>query len=193
MTQSELEAQLKKELDKERYRHTIGVMYTAGSLAMAHGENLEKALLAGLLHDCAKCIPNEKKLKLCKKAGIPITEAEEKSPFLLHAKLGAYLAKENYDVTDEEILHAIRVHTTGAPGMNRLDQIIYIADYIEPNRNKAENLPLVRSMAFTDLEKTMQQILRDSLQYLSHSKETIDPMTEETYRYFCEKNVAKET
>ena len=89
MKRSEIEKALRKELDKERFRHTMGVMYTAASLAMAHGENMEKALLAGLLHDCAKCIPNDKKLKMCKKYQIDVTESEKKSPFLLHAKLGA--------------------------------------------------------------------------------------------------------
>ena len=78
---------LKKHLDEERYVHTLGVMYTAAALAMAHGCDLEKAQTAGLLHDCAKSIPNEKKLKLCEKKNIPVSEIEEKAPFLLHSKL----------------------------------------------------------------------------------------------------------
>ena len=184
MKRLEIERALRKELDKERFRHTMGVMYTAASLAMAHGEDMEKALLAGLLHDCAKCIPNDKKFKLCDKYQIAITESERKSPFLLHAKLGAYLAKTEYGVSDPEILHAIAVHTTGAPGMNRLDKIIFIADYMEPNRDKAADLPEVRSMAFRDLDETMRLILKDTLIYLERSKDVIDPMTAQTYAYF---------
>ena len=184
MERIEIEKKLKKELDKERFRHTLGVMYTAASLAMVHGCDMEQAMYAGLLHDCAKCISNDKKKQMCKKQNIEITASEERSPFLLHAKLGAYLAKKEYGITDEEILHAIQVHTTGAPNMSLLDKIIYIADYIEPNRDKAPNLEKVRKWAFEDLDMTMLCILEDTLAYLKEGKGEIDPMTSETYEYF---------
>lgn len=184
MKRKKIEKQLKKELDKERFTHTLGVMYTAASLAMAHGADMEQALYAGLLHDCAKCIPNEEKLALCQKYEIPVSEAEEESPFLLHAKLGAYFAKNTYGIQDEDILHAIKVHTTAEPGMNTLDKIIYIADYIEPNRDQAPNLALIRKIAFDNLDKTMELILSDTLDYLQKKGGTIDPLTAETYAYF---------
>lgn len=184
MKRKEIEKQLKKELDKERFTHTMGVMYTAAALAMAHGGDMDQALYAGLLHDCAKCIPNEEKLSLCEKYQISISDAERKSPSLLHAKLGAYFAKSIYGIEDEEILHAIKVHTTGEPGMNLLDKIIYIADYIEPNRDQAPNLTAVRKLAFQDLDKTMEKILSDTLQYLTEKGGEIDPLTNETYQYF---------
>ena len=184
MKRKEIEKQLKKELDKERFTHTMGVMYTAAALAMAHGADMDQALYAGLLHDCAKCIPNEEKLSLCEKYQISISDAERKSPSLLHAKLGAYFAKSIYGIEDEEILHAIKVHTTGEPGMNLLDKIIYIADYIEPNRDQAPNLTAVRKLAFQDLDKTMEKILSDTLQYLTEKGGEIDPLTNETYQYF---------
>lgn len=184
MERIEIEKILKKELDKERFRHTMGVMYTAAALAMAHGCNMEQAMMAGLLHDCAKCVPNDKKLALCKKHHIAITKAEERSPFLLHAKLGAWAARKKFGIKDPDILHAIAVHTTGAPKMNLLDKIIYIADYMEPNRNKAPNLEQVRGMAFEDLDQTMLRILEDTLSYLEQGKGEIDPMTAEACTYF---------
>ena len=187
MERLKIEKKLKKELDKERYTHTLGVMYTAAALAMTYGANLEQAMYAGLLHDCAKCISNEKKLKLCKKHKIPVTPSEERSPFLLHAKLGAYFARKHYDVKDKEILHAIQVHTTGEPGMNTLDKIIYIADYIEPNRDKAPNLAEIRKLAFEDLDKAMLKILADTLKYLEKKGGELDPLTLETYQYFQKK------
>ena len=95
---------LMKELDEDRYRHTQGVMYTSAALAMRYGADLKKALLAGLLHDCAKCIPGHTKIKMCEKYNLEISEIERKNPSLLHAKLGAYLAKDKYDIEDEEIL-----------------------------------------------------------------------------------------
>ena len=97
---------LMKELDEDRYRHTQGVMYTSAALAMRYGADLKKALLAGLLHDCAKCIPGHTKIKMCEKYNLEISEIERKNPSLLHAKLGAYLAKDKYDIEDEEILMA---------------------------------------------------------------------------------------
>ena len=89
---------IKHEMDDGRYQHTLGVMYTCAALAMRYEYDIQKAQLAGLLHDCAKCIPNGKKLKLCEKHHIQMTEVERRNPFLLHAKLGAFLAKEQYDV-----------------------------------------------------------------------------------------------
>lgn len=187
MKRREIEKQLKKALDKERFNHTLGVMYTAAALAMAHGVDMEQALYAGLLHDCAKCIPNEEKIALCRKYQIPVSVAEERSPFLLHAKLGAYYAKNTYEIQDEEILHAIKVHTTGEPGMNLLDKIIYIADYIEPNRDQAPNLAEIRKLAFQNLDETMEKILSDTLNYLKEKGGEIDPLTAETYAYFHNK------
>lgn len=185
MDRREIEKKLEKKLDKKRYIHTIGVMYTAASLAMAHGVDMEKALYAGLLHDCAKGFSDDRQIQMCLKYNIDITPVEQECPFLLHAKLGAYLAREKYEVSDPEILHAIQVHTTGAPKMNLLDKILYIADYIEPNRDKAPNLFKVRELAFQDLDQTMLVILEDTLAYLKEGKGKIDPMTAKTYEYFA--------
>ncbi len=182
----EIEKILKKEQGKERYAHTLGVMYTAGCLAMRYGCDMEKAMLAGLLHDCAKQIPYEKKLKLCKKYKIKLSQTELDNPSLIHAKLGAVLAKDLYHVEDEEILHAIEVHTTGVPQMTLLDKIIFIADYIEPNRNKAPDLPIVRQLAFQNLDNAILQSLEGTLKYITnkHDEKSIDPMTLQTYEYY---------
>ncbi|MDY4839181.1 MAG: bis(5'-nucleosyl)-tetraphosphatase (symmetrical) YqeK [Roseburia sp.] len=181
---TDIKKALKKELDKERFEHTLGVMYTAAALAMAHGVNLHQAMLAGLLHDCAKCIPTEEKFALCKKHQITLTEMEQKNPSLIHAKLGAFLAKEKYGVRDEAVLHAILVHTTGEPGMGLLDKIIYLADYMEPNRDKASDLDEVRPLCFKDLDEALRMVLRDTLTYLKENDKEIDPLSVETYEYY---------
>ena len=185
-----LQKKLKSELDRDRYEHTIGVMHTAACLAMRYDEDLERALLAGLLHDCAKCIPSEEKLKMCKKNHIEISEAERANAGLLHAKLGAFLAKEKYGITDEGILQAIRVHTTGCPEMTLLDKIVYIADYIEAGRKTLPNHTEVRKLAFCDLDDCLYRILEDSLVYLESKGSVVDPMTEKTYLYY--KGIKKE-
>jgi predicted HD superfamily hydrolase involved in NAD metabolism len=180
----DLKKDLKKEMDESRYEHTIGVMYTCGALAMRYGYDLEKAMLAGLMHDCAKCMPNAKKLKMAEKNHLDISELERKNPFMLHAKLGALLAQKKYDIDDEEILSAIRWHTTGRPQMSLLDKIVYVADYIEPKRDKAPNLKEIRQMAFEDLDQALLKILEDTLGYLGDSPDEVDSMTKLTYEYY---------
>ncbi len=108
---------MEKAQDEKRFEHTLGVEYTAG-----------------LLHDCAKCLSDEKRLSICIKNSIPVHKLEKKNPFLLHAKVGAYLAEKKYHVEDPHILNAIRSHTTGRPNMSLLEKIVFIADYIEAER-----------------------------------------------------------
>lgn len=184
----DLKKELKKEMDDSRYEHTLGVMYTCAALAMRYNYNLEKAMLAGLLHDCAKCMPNAKKLKMAEKHHLEISELERKNPFMLHAKLGAFLAKKKYDIEEKEILDAIRWHTTGRPQMTLLDKIVYIADYIEPKRDKAPNLAVIRQMAFINLDDALLKILTDTLGYLGDSSEHVDSMTKMTYDYYINQN-----
>jgi len=181
---SDIRKKLKKQLDKERFEHTMGVMYTAGCMAMAFEYSVEKAMLAGLLHDCAKCIPNEEKVRLCKEHNILINSIEMENQGLLHAKAGTIIAEEEYGIKDPDILHAIRVHTTGEPNMSLLDKIIYIADYIEPGRDKAPNLEYVRKIAYQNTDICMAQILSDTLTYLNSKKGAVDPATQLTYEFY---------
>lgn len=179
-----MQKKLSKYLDEDRFNDTLGVMYTCAALAMVHGCDLKTAQAAGLLHDSAKCIPNKKKLKMCEHHKIPVTEFEKSHPFLLHAKLGAYLAKEKYGVEDEEILSSITYHTTGRPGMSTLEKIVYIADYIEPGRYKAAHLADVRKLAFQDLDECMYEILKDTLLYLEENPKDIDSATKDAFVYY---------
>ena len=181
-----MQKKLVKYLDEDRFTHTLGVMYTCASLAMVHGYDLEDAQVAGLLHDCAKCIPNKKKLKLCSQHNISVTAFEEEHPFLLHAKLGAYIARKKYDITDKEILSSITYHTTGRREMSLLEKIVYIADYIEPMRNKAPNLDKIRKLAFQDLDECLYEILKDTLEYLAENPQNVDSTTKEAFSYYKE-------
>ena len=182
-----IEKKLKKYLDEDRLWHTLGVMHTAASLAMVYDVDIEKAQLAGILHDCAKCIPTKKKLKLCKENNIPVSDFEKEHPLLLHAKVGAYIASEKYGVKDPEILQSIAWHTTGTENMTDLEKIIYIADYIEPARNKAPRLPEIRKIAFQNLDLCMYEILHDTLNYLDSNPDDVDQTTVEAYEYYRKK------
>ena len=175
---------MEKALDPKRYEHTLGVAYTAAALAMRYGEDINNAILAGMLHDCAKCLTNEKRLIICEKYNIAINDAERKNPYLLHAKVGSFLAMKKYGVTDKDVINAILNHTTGRPGMSLLEKIIWIADYIEPGRKQAPNLALIRKLAFEDLDQAFLTALRDTLEYLHAGKMEVDNMTQRTYDFY---------
>lgn len=178
---------IKKRLTKERYRHSLGVAYTAIALAMKYNPDtsnsdfMKKAELAGLLHDCAKNMDNDKKIHICDKNNISYSSLEAENAFLLHGKVGAYIAKTKFGIEDEDILNAIIWHTTGRPGMSILEKIIFIADYIEPSRKPLPELDYIRKLAFEDLDMAMKTILVNTIQYLQKSNKPFDPMTQKTY------------
>lgn len=175
---------LKSSLDKDRYQHTLGVSYTAMCLAMKYEVDLQKAEVAGLLHDCAKCIPDDKKLKKCIEHNISISETEKEQPYLLHAKVGAFIAMDKYGIQDMDIINAILKHTTGSCEMTMLEKIIYVADYIEPNRNKAKNLSTIRKIAFEDIDLAVYIIMKDTVEYLKNKNTQIDSPTLKAYEYY---------
>ncbi len=177
---------MEKCLDNKRFEHTLGVAYTAAALAMCNDVDTEAAIVAGLLHDCAKCLSNEKKLSMCEKRNMKVSDVERRNPSLLHAKVGSIIAMEEYHVEDIDIINAIMNHTTGRPDMSLLEKIIFVSDYMEPGRNKAANLEYIRKLAFQDLDKALLKILEDTLLYLEESEEDIDDMTQKTYDFYKE-------
>lgn len=180
---------LSSTLRPKRYEHTLGVANTASNLAFFHGDEhiQEQAYLAGLLHDCAKYYTGKEQLALCEQYQIPFTDIEAENTALVHAKLGACLAKERYGVTDSEILSAIACHTTGKPNMTMLEKILYIADYIEPNR-KMETSPYslaeIRKTCYKDLDGGLYMILTCTVSHLKKSGLKTDALTKESYEYY---------
>ena len=188
MNRLEMRERLQSKLTKKRFEHSLGVEYVAGCLAMIYGVDIDKALTAGLLHDCAKCLSSEDKISKCKKHNLPISDVELRNPELLHAKLGSLYAKEKYGVQDNEILSAIEFHTTGKPAMSLLEKIIFVADYIEPNRKPLPQIDEIRREAFTDLDKSIVHILKNTLSYLEDEEcGDTDEMSIKTYNYFMDK------
>lgn len=176
--------ELEKQLKYSRFVHTMGVTFTATSLAMRYGADVKKAELAGLLHDCAKYVPVDEMERICREGGLEISSFERGNGALLHSKAGSVLARTKYGVTDKEVLDAIRFHTTGRPGMTPLDKIVFIADYMEPGREEAPDLSIVRPLAFSDLDQALLQILSDTLDYLEGTGKKIDPMTRRTWEFY---------
>lgn len=126
---------LRQSLDEKRYNHSLGVAKTAKEYARRLGEDCEKAYIAGLLHDCAKCMSKAETEEFCKKHSIKIDKETKDCPPVIHAPVGAAVAETEYGVCDSEILDAIRYHTVARANMTVLDKIIYLADMTEPNRD----------------------------------------------------------
>ena len=122
--------QLKEILDEKRYQHSIGTAEYAKYLAQQYNLDQDKAYLAGLLHDCAKCIPNEE-LRQIIDTKLDIPQEEIISYKTYHAPVGAYMAKNKFGINDEEILSSIRWHTVGKVGMTDFEKIIFLADKVE--------------------------------------------------------------
>jgi len=183
---SELTEILQKQLKPKRFRHSLGVSFVAASLAMRYKTDINKAQTAGLIHDIAKRNTDDTYIEFCKNNNIEINDAEYNNPGLLHAKIGAFIARDEFGITDEEILSSIICHTTGKPEMTILDKIIYIADYIEPGRKIQPNLEAIRQQAFKDIDNALLMILNDTVDYLKTTGKVIDPNTEETYNYYKE-------
>ena len=175
---------LKASLKPGRYEHSLSVSFTCMALAMRYGYDLDKAELAGLLHDCAKCYDNNSIIAACRNSGMELTEGELQAPSIIHSRLGARMAEEKFGVNDPEILSAIACHTTGKPDMSLLDKILYISDYIEPRRYKIKDLPAIRRLAFEDLDQALFQIMEGTLRYLKESGTYADIMTQNAYHYY---------
>ena len=179
---NKINKKLQKKLDKERYEHTIGVMYTASALAMCHNANIGQALLAGLLHDCAKCFSNEKLVAIIDK-NLDIEEVEKMNCKTLHAPVSAYIAKTEFGVDDEEILSSIRWHTIGKIGMSDFEKIIFLADKIEARTREESCAGPIRTLLFEDdgLHKALLQCYKQTIKSLVDRNLTICPMTIDIY------------
>lgn len=179
-----IEEELKGRLKKSRYRHTIGVANTCACLAMKYGYDMDKAYLAGLLHDVAKGLDSDEMLKYAKKFKLELSDFEREHPFILHGPIGAQIAKKDFGINDKEILLAISSHTTGRADMCLLEKIVFLADFFEPGRGEASNLPEVRSLAFEDIDACLIKVLSDTLDYLNASGLALDPQTQITYDFY---------
>jgi predicted HD superfamily hydrolase involved in NAD metabolism len=181
----EIKEKLKNCLTYERYIHSLGTMEKAMEMAKQFNCDVEKAQIAGLLHDCAKCLPNEE----LKNTNCDFEECEKMTAKTWHAPVGAYIAKKEYGVNDEEILSAIRWHTIGKKNMSNFEKIIFLADKIEERtreiefRKKIENALLERQ----NLDDAMLQSFKMTIKSLLKRKLPICFQTVEVYNDLLKK------
>ena len=168
----ELARRVREDLGQEdRYSHSLRVARCGATLARRHGVDVEKARLAGLLHDLARLYTPALLLAECEARGIPIAAFERAHPTLLHARLGAALARERFGVDDTEVLSAIEKHTTAAGEMSPLDCVVYLADSLEPGRKFLERESIL-DLAMHDLDAAMRAVLLITLRH--HARKGVE-------------------
>ena len=173
-------AMLFEDLTVKRFSHTLAVADTARRLALLHGLDPVKAEIAGLLHDCAKCLPLKEMQRISKDNQLTDDPSILESGALLHSVVGAFLARTKYGCTDEEIIAAIRSHTTGQAGMSQLSMAVWLADTIEPTRAPYPLLDKTRMLAALSLEKAMITSLEGTLQHVRKKGDSVHPATVDT-------------
>lgn len=179
MTFDKMRENLKLTLSRERFRHSEEVMNEALRLAEFYKVNIEKARIAGLLHDCARDAGKDEIYKVLEKYNVVLDDIQKKTPVLLHSILGSFYAKEYYGVEDKEILDAIYWHTTGRAGMTMLEKIIFVADYIESGRN-FEGVEEARKQAYKDIERCIVICCDLTIRYILQKGKLLHPYIIET-------------
>ena len=159
-------------LSESRLKHSLSVSETAVALAVKYGEDIEKARVAGLVHDCAKGMKGDKLIEVARAHEVHIDEIYTHSPLILHGLVGSIIAREVMDIQDDDILNAISYHTTGRKNMSILEKIIYIADYIEPLRN-FNGVEELRILSVNDLDAAVVQSLDNTINYIISRKELL--------------------
>ena len=162
MTKEEMRDKLKRSLKTKRFEHSEGVCAEAVRMAELFGADTEKAYIAGLLHDCAKCFSPDEEKEISQKYGyVPDLMTQVCHP-VLHAPLGAVVAEHEYGVHDKEILDAIHYHTVARADMTLLDKIVYVADMTEPGRDY-DGAERLRALAHKDIDEAFCEALSQSL------------------------------
>ncbi|MBR6301437.1 bis(5'-nucleosyl)-tetraphosphatase (symmetrical) YqeK [bacterium] len=176
---------LKNNLSEKRYQHSLGTAECARNLAISYKLDEEKAYIAGLLHDCAKCFPNEKLLSIIDRH-IEVDENEKMNYKTLHAPVSAYVAEKTFGVKDEEILSSIRWHTLGKVNMTEFEKIIFIADKIEERTRENWYAQPIRALLreSNGLDKAILQCYRQTIKSLVDRDLKICPLTIDIYNHY---------
>lgn len=166
-----------------RYEHCVRVARCADILAQSHGVDPAKARLAGMLHDLARLYSGPRLIAECERRGLPIDAFERSNPIVLHARLGAALARETFGVDDPEVLSAIAKHTTAAAAMSPLDCAVYLADTLEPQRSFDRREELW-ALARRDLPAAMRETIVQTTRHLRTREAAVAPATVAAARAF---------
>ena len=169
-----------RDLKPKRFAHTLSVAFTARHLSVIHGLDSVRAEKAGLLHDCAKCLPLKEMQYIAENCSLTDDRTILESGSLLHSLVGAQVAEDRYNMKDPEVLDAIRFHNTGMPGMSRLAMCVCLADSIEPLRRDYPMLGVIRSLSLVSLERALLLSLERTADYVLSNGAYLHPRTRDT-------------
>ncbi|MDB9528326.1 bis(5'-nucleosyl)-tetraphosphatase (symmetrical) YqeK [Oscillatoria sp. CS-180] len=175
---------LKQEVPEKRLRHILRVEEMAIALAQHHGLSVALVQQAGLMHDLAKCFPPKQLLAVAEAEGWTLDPAEVACPHLLHAPVGAVVARDTFGVSDERVLKAISNHTLGSPDMDAISCVVYLADALEPGRGDTLKLQRLRDQSYRNLQGAVYETCVFSLQHLLENRRPIHPRTILTHNGF---------
>lgn len=170
----QLDSYLKSTLSDHRYQHSLSTAQTCRKLAEEFGYDADLAYFIGLVHDVAREYSKEELAEWAARDGSPVREMDLASPVLLHGRAGAEVLREKFGIDDPIILDAIRVHTTGAPGMTSQGKILFVADYIEPKR-KHITPEFLKSIENLDLDGKVYGVLMGTLNHLADKGKAVAP------------------
>lgn len=163
--ENEIIVYIEKHLSPKRYIHTMGVVEVGQTLASVYEADIEKVRIACLLHDVGRRYSLDELKNFLKEREHNLPEEYYSTKGLLHASVGYYIAREEFGIADEEILSAILHHTTGGANLGLVEKIVYIADYLDPNR-KLPNTKNILSLALKDLDKALFRVVLDSIEFI---------------------------
>ena len=181
LPEDKLEQAVTKLLKPKRVAHVLGCRDTAAAMAKHWGEDPTAAARAALLHDVTKALDGPHQLTLCKAYGIILDDFSTENPKTLHALTGSLVAERIFE-ENERVVSAIASHTTGKAGMNTLEKIIYVADYMEPNRD-FPGVEELRELAFSDLDGALKLGLEMTLAVLKEEGKEISPESQQALDY----------
>lgn len=162
----EIKTILKRNLKDSRYNHTIGVEKSAIKLAEIYEESIDKVIISSLFHDFAKYMTDEELHYYVKEYNIELDEIEKLDYSIIHGKVAKFIAKYEYNIDDVDVLNSIEYHTTGRKNMTKLEKIIYLADYIEENRNY-DGVDNLRRLAYeVGLNEALLESFDNSINFL---------------------------
>lgn len=189
MDYNQIEKILRQMLPERRLKHSLNVSKCAVKLSEIYNCDEEKAKTAGLIHDCAKYFTNEQVQDCVIKLNIKLDSLEEDNIALSHSIIGSYIAKEIFNINDEDIINAIRYHTTGREDMSTLEKIIYMADLIEEGRNFPHVEELRRLTFDGKIEEALLLSFNNTIKYVIDNNQLIHPRTVNARNYLLRKTI----
>ncbi len=180
---------VKEMLPQRRFNHSLNVAKCASKLAITYGIDENTAYLAGITHDCAKYLNDKEINYYVNKYKIKLNSIEEDNIALSHSLIGSYIAKYELDIKDDDVINAIKYHTTGKADMNLLEKVIYMADLIEEDR-KFPNVEILRDLTYNgELDKALLISFNNTIKFVIDNNQLIHPRTIDARNYLIEQNL----